>query len=334
MHAANNSLITEVESAISSGSADKRAEYAPQDHRSLHGARGQLLGRTGRGVRRRHLAACRQDRVIRRAPSWPSGLAPVARAPVAVNSFAGARRVDRGGGAGADHSPRLTEEELLAIASGEGQEPAACDLQARERQRGGQRRAGDAWQPRGSALGGGQLTAHASRTQASDGSSSGPSAMTSCRSALVFARTFRRSTSRRWCPKRRRPCSRRFPPPIRPRRTRQQASCSNSPVTRSARSRRFPPGSAISPRPKPISRGGRGRASRSSPDAATACRRRPVRGDRRRRRDALPVAGRDRRPRLQRQVGKHRSRALLLIKAAELRWPTAKPILDLLRGDS
>ena len=121
MHAANNSLLAEVESAISSGSADKRADalrritdlfmvradnYSDEQVEVFDGVISRLA-----------------DKIESQARAeLAKRLAPVARAPVAVirslardQSIAVAAPV-------LTHSPRLTEEELLAIASGEGQD--------------------------------------------------------------------------------------------------------------------------------------------------------------------------------------------------------------------
>lgn len=121
MLAANNSLIAEIESAVASGSADKRVEtlrkitdlfmlradsYSDQQVDVFDGVISRLAEKIESEAR----------------AELAKRLAPVARAPVAViRSLARDQSIVVAAPV-LTHSPRLSEEDLLAIAKGEGQD--------------------------------------------------------------------------------------------------------------------------------------------------------------------------------------------------------------------
>ena len=118
---ANNSLITEVESAISSGSADRRVETLRRVTdlfmlRADNYSDGQVdlfddvISRLAVKIEEQARAELAKR------------LAPVARAPIAVIRSLARDELIVVAAPVLTHSPRLTEEELLSIARGEGQD--------------------------------------------------------------------------------------------------------------------------------------------------------------------------------------------------------------------
>ena len=131
-----------------------------------------------------------------------------------------ARRVDRGGGSGADPFAAADRGRAAVDRPRRRPGPAARHLQARDRQRGGQRRAGDARQSRRSVFGREQRR----RAFLACGFRQARRALGRRRRTVRQRRPpqghSEGAPARRSCPRRRKPCSRRSPPPIRPPRTR------------------------------------------------------------------------------------------------------------------
>lgn len=121
LEANNNSLIAEVESAISSGSADKRVETLRRIT-DLFMLRADNYSDEQVEVFDDVISRLADEIESQARAELAKRLAPVARAPVAViRSLARDQSIVVAAPV-LTHSPRLTEEELLAIAKGEGQD--------------------------------------------------------------------------------------------------------------------------------------------------------------------------------------------------------------------